>query len=166
MTDFSAIEAGEMQELWLGPGINFSVFADAQEVKEAWERHRPVLMMLYAELGRRPWGWWAFDCPPGLRYDDDHEQSILWAAGILGADERSALEAHWRAEFEQGRALDAKARRKLYRDADIPQSLIKAWTAERKRRGKAIKQLPTKARKPAQQEAAPAAAQEDAVRGR
>src|SRR5262249_43572230 len=132
MTDFSAIEAAEMQELWLGVNPNFSVFADEEEAKQAWERHRAVLMVMFAELGRRPWGWWKFDRPPGLHYDDDHEQSILYEAGIVTGDERIALEQHWREEFETAFCeRDVKARRKHLHDADIPAALIKAWSGQR-----------------------------------
>jgi hypothetical protein len=163
MTDLSRDDAAELQELWLGPNVNTgSRFADREELRAAWERHRGVAMLMFGKLGRRPLAWWEFEAPPGLRYDDDHEQSILWAAGILGADERAELEAHWRRRFEQAYALDRKARRKRIRFADIPRELVAAWTAERKRRGRTIKRLAAEARKPAQ-EAAPKTAQEDAA---
>jgi hypothetical protein len=136
-------DCAELQVLWLGPSLSFSVFADEEEAREAWRKHRAVAMVMFAKEGRRPWGWWAFECPPGLRYDDDHEQSILYAAdGVLGADERLELERHWRAEFAAAVALrDGKARRKALRDADIPRELIRAWTQERSRNAKAIRKL-------------------------
>jgi hypothetical protein len=107
-------------------------------------------MLLFGKLGRRPLAWWEFDAPPGLRYDDDHERSVLWRAGVLGGDEKQELEAEWRREFERsfGR-LDAKARRRHFRIADIPRELVAAWTAERKRNAKTIRKLAVETGEPA-----------------
>ena len=64
-------------------------------------------MLLWANNGRRPRAWWAFDRPPGLEFVNyDRQQSTLFDAGLLAEDERAALIKHWRA----GRAvLDAGA---------------------------------------------------------
>ena len=93
--------------------------------------------------GHRPAAWWEFDKPPGLKFDAEHEQSILWRAGILGAEERRDVEREWRREFEHGfsRSYDAKRRREHFRWADIPRELLALWLAERRRADKAIKKL-------------------------
>jgi hypothetical protein len=97
MTD--CVEAAELQELWLGRASSgFSVFADEEEAKEAWERLRVKAMVLFARDGLRPLAWWRFDSPipyPG----DARERSALWTANLLGADEKVALECWWRTEF-------------------------------------------------------------------
>src|SRR5215467_7882606 len=91
--------AAILQELHLGPNQMGSVFADREELEQAWCELGPELMAMM-QPGRRPLAWWQFDCPAGLKYDYDHERSILWRAGILGADEKLDLEAEWRREFE------------------------------------------------------------------
>jgi hypothetical protein len=103
--------------------------------------------------GRRPLAWWEFDAPPGLKFNEERSCSILWRAGILGAEEKLDVEAEWRREFEHGftRSYDARRRKEHFRWADIPAELIRAWTAERKRSAKTIRKLETG--EPAQEEA-------------
>jgi len=86
---------------------------------------------------------------PDLVFSDLHERSTLWRAGILGAEEKLPVEAEWRREFEKAFALgyDAKRKRQCYRSADIPEELIRAWSAERKRRAKRIRRLAADAAK-------------------
>jgi hypothetical protein len=71
--DLSPSDCAELQELWLGPNPNLgSLFADRQELREAWEQHRVEVMALFAKDGRRPMGWWEFEAPGlGLKYPDD-----------------------------------------------------------------------------------------------
>jgi hypothetical protein len=70
---------------------------------------------------------------------------------LLRADERVALEAEWKAEFEKAQASDFMlsvsedeilkgdyARAAHYRWADVPDKLLRKWTtAERRRRARA-----------------------------
>jgi hypothetical protein len=135
--------AAILQELHLGPNQMGSAFADRAELEAAWREYGPELMAMM-QPGRRPLAWWQFDRPAGLKYDYDHERSILWRAGILDAEEKLDVETGWRKEFEAAYArsfYDAKRRRKHFRWADIPHELVKAWTAERRRHGKTIKKL-------------------------
>jgi len=150
----AALSSSQMMELWLGPNDNFgSLFADRDELRAAWEEHRAEAMALWAKDGHRPMAWWQFDAPAALKaqFDDDHEQSILWRAGIVTGEEREELEAEWRSEFERAYALgyNAKQRREHYAWADIPRELVKVWTTERKRSAKTIKKLATEASEPA-----------------
>jgi hypothetical protein len=97
--------------------------------------------------------WWLLEAPGlGLRFDDLHEQSILYEAGVVVGEEKRALEQHWRHEFEQAQALpDLAARRRHLRDSDVPRSLLNRWSAARRRQARTIRKL-----------AAPKRAQEDA----
>src|SRR5262245_1925531 len=52
---------GQMQELWLGPGQNGSLFKSREELVQAWEQHRAEIMRLWGSHGRRPMGWWEFE---------------------------------------------------------------------------------------------------------
>jgi hypothetical protein len=158
--ELSHIEAGIMQELWLGGSSGWSMFADEAELKAAWEKYRPQVMAMFARDGLRPAGWWRYDAPipyPG----DERERSALYEAGVVTGDEKAELELNWRAEFEQAYApgYGADRRRKHFRDCDIPRELVRKWTAERKRRSKAIKKFASKqvALGPAQEVADPRA---------
>jgi hypothetical protein len=101
-------------------------------------------------------GWWEFDAPNlGLRYPGpDLERSVLWHAGLLGEDERLALEADWRREFERsqqpgffvcsgpGKFYDgAVGRRKHFRWCDLPSELIQRWSAGRRHATQTFRQL-------------------------
>jgi hypothetical protein len=147
--DLSPSDCAELQELWLGPNPNLgSLFADRQELREAWEQHRAEVMALFAKDGRRPMGWWEFEAPGlGLKYpDDEREQSYLFAtAGVLSEDERAELLSFWRDEFERGYSpgYSAEQRRKHFRAIDLPRSLQRELMAERRRRTKSIKKLAT-----------------------
>jgi hypothetical protein len=134
-----------LMELWLGPNSSTgSQFADRAELEEAWTRLRAECMALFARGGLRPQAWWMLEAPAlGLRYDDAHEQSVLYEAGVIIGEERRDLERHWREKFERGRGLDAKARRKHYRDADIPKPLIRTWSRRQARKLTATKEKPS-----------------------
>jgi hypothetical protein len=120
--------AARLQELWLGPNPSGSFFRSAREAREAWRRHRDFLMEQYGSRGRRPLAWWVFEASiehPGY----DRERSTLYEANMLAEAERAELEAHWREEFGRARALDgASVRRAHFERADIPPSLIEAWS--------------------------------------
>jgi hypothetical protein len=128
--------------LWLGT----PAFESEDEARELWERNRGRLMAWFAHDGRRPAGWWEFDAPEGLVYDPDHEQSILYEAGLLTEPERDALLVYWREQFDRchapgwlgvcegpGRWLKGREGRKAHLAwADVPKSLVERWTAERR----------------------------------
>jgi hypothetical protein len=92
-------------------------------------------MAMWARGGRRPAGWHEFERPAGLHIDEDldNERSVLWRAGLLGADEKAELEHEWREEFEWAHAfgLDAARRRKHFAWADIPVELQQLWSKQR-----------------------------------
>jgi len=134
------LSSSQMQELWLGPGER-SLFDSREELEQAWHKHRTEIMRLRGSHGRRPMGWWEFDAGDLKHPGYDRERSTLWRAGVLTADEKAELERGWRAEFDAAWKRDARARREHYRWADIPAELVKTWTAERRRRGKTIRQI-------------------------
>jgi hypothetical protein len=143
----------EEMELWLGPSHRGSLFASREDLQEVWLANRDRVMAAHAKWGRRPMAWWEFEAP--FPRPSDRERSALFEAGLLGVEEREQLVAWWRRQFERayeplffhcegpGRYFSgAVGRRKHYRWADIPRSLLKEWAAQRRRRrSKAIRQL-------------------------
>jgi hypothetical protein len=141
-------------ELWLGPGHRGSAFGSREELQAAWLMHRERLMQLWAKGGKRPAAWWEFEAPFPRPFE--HEASALYAADLLGEQERAELVSRWRREFERAQRPGffycggpgcifegAIARRKHYRWADIPKSLLVQWTKERGRRRRTIRKLAT-----------------------
>ena len=144
------LSADQELDLWLGSRAE--AFASPEARRAAWLRHREHFSLPSAP-GRRAMAWWAYEASipyPG----PDREASTLYAAGLLGEAEKVELEADWRREFDRaqepgfwlclgpGDWLEgAAARRAHYRWADIPRSLVKRWTAERKRQARTIRQL-------------------------
>jgi hypothetical protein len=139
-------------ELWLGPSHRGSAFGSREEMHQAWLRHRDRLMGAWAKHGKRPAGWWEFEAPFPRPFE--REQSTLFEANLLDPEERAELVAWWHREFERAwephffhvdgpnRVFEgAVARRKHWNWADIPASLLKEWTARRRRRGRAISEL-------------------------
>jgi hypothetical protein len=109
--------AEEQLELWLGPGERGSLFNDAAELREAWTRHKDLLMERWGRSGRRPMGWWEFEAGD-LEYPGyDFERSLLYERGMLTEAERVLLEAEWRKAFERAQI------------SDIPRTLVEAWSA-------------------------------------
>jgi hypothetical protein len=118
-------------------------FASARDCRRLWEAHRKRLLDRWGDEGRRPQAWWKFDTSipyPGYA----RERSTLWAAGLLGKQERHALEAYWREEFARAwqpgfAAVSAPgeiyhgeaARQKHFAWADIPSALVQQWEAAR-----------------------------------
>jgi len=78
-------------ELWVGPSHRGgSAFSSEAQKRELWFENRDRLMGYWANGGRRPQGFWLFESPvswPGFA----QEKSTLWAAGLLGADEKRQL---------------------------------------------------------------------------
>jgi hypothetical protein len=117
----------ELQELWLGPSHNGSLFNNEEELRDAWVRGRAVVMKLWATNGRRPMAWWHLGDAEalGLRWPGhSNEQSYLYEHGVLGEAECVELERSWRRAFDRNQG------------SDIPHSLRRQWQAERPRRGR------------------------------
>jgi hypothetical protein len=137
--------------LLYGVDPRWDAFRTEEEFRDAWMRHRDRL--LAHRHGRRPMGWWRFESPipfPG----HDREQAVLFEAGLLGEEERAELVAEWHAHYWRAQAPDfwlclgpgrflkgAPARRRHYKWADIPKSLLVQWTKERRRRRRTIREL-------------------------
>jgi hypothetical protein len=159
------LDASQMMELWLGPNRSQgSLFSSRAELEAAWREHGAQVMAMWGRGGRRPQIWWELAAPAlGLKWPGYfNEQSYLHDAGALAAEEKAELERQWKVEFERAQTPDFTlndgggeilvgdcARVAHYRWADIPDKLVKRWTAARRRRER--------------QSAAPSAPQEEAA---
>jgi hypothetical protein len=123
------LSSNQLMELWLGPGHDGSYFSSTEELEQAWQTHRDEILRLFGQSGRRPQAWWCFDAPElGLQWPGyDREQSYLFEAdGVLSESERGELLAFWRREFDRNR-------KPAHLDwADLPHSLRKTWSAEKR----------------------------------
>jgi len=147
--DSCGLTLSELQELWLGAHpTSGSHFRSREELVEAWETGRAVVMRLWGSHGRRPAGYYEFEWE-GPRPAYDVERSSLWRAGVLSEAERNELEAEWKAEFEKAHtpnffistgpdeALHGDAAVAAHlRWADVPRELVRRWTAARRRSGR------------------------------
>jgi len=98
----------ELEELWLGPSHNGSLFGSEAELRDAWNRGRDVVMRLWARDGKRPQGWWALEAPAlGLAWPGyDRQPRYLFEAGILEEAEALELVQTWRDAFDRGQKAD------------------------------------------------------------
>ena len=128
-----------------GEDPRWDAFHSEEEHRDAWLRNRDRFLAQY-RYGRRPQAWWQFEAPipyPGY----DCEQSTLYTAGLLTAEELAELEGFWRKEFERAQQPDffhcegpsrflkgEPAKRAHYQWADIPRALVKQWMVQRRRR--------------------------------
>jgi len=127
------LSPGALMELWLGPNPSGSYFDSREALVEAWRTYRAEIMARWGSHGRRPAGFYEFEWN-GPRPAYAVERSTLWrAAGVLAESERVELEDRWKTEFDAVRGKDARARREHYEHHDIPDELIEAWTAARRR---------------------------------
>jgi hypothetical protein len=151
----AGLSAGQMMELQYGPSpFAGSLFASREELEQAWQQAREHLLE-GCRPGRRVAGWWEFEATisyPGY----GSERSVLWRMDLLSADERVTLETEWKAAFREAQAPDFTlndgsgeilvgdcARRAHFAHHDIPRELIKRWErAERRRRSRAVRNLP------------------------
>src|SRR5262249_52677686 len=156
--DSCGLTYDELQELWLGPSHNGSLFSSLEDLRDAWIRGRDVVLRLFANNGRRPMAWWQFDAPAlGLKLPGrDRGQGYLYEHGVLDEVEKLELERGWWREFKQAQTpgfmlstgkeilRGDRARAAHYEWADIPHALIEAWQMERhtRRRGNAQKHAP------------------------
>jgi hypothetical protein len=88
------LSADEQLELWLGPDERRgSLFSTAQELREAWARHKDRLMEWWGSNCRRPAAWWEFEAPDGLEFPGlDHESRVLYEHNLLSPQERIEFE--------------------------------------------------------------------------
>ena len=135
-----------------GPDPRWPTIRSEAEYRDAWARHRERLLEGY-QHGRRPIAWWRFEAPfpyPGY----DREPAVLFEAKLLSDAEAQGLETWWREQFERaqdpnffhcegpGRFLKGEAaRRAHHRWAGIPRSLLRKWTAQRRRQSKTVREL-------------------------
>jgi len=155
--DACGLTYSELQELWLGPCNGGSVFDTSEQLCDAWDRGRAVVMRLWATNGRRPQAWWFLGdaASLGLKWPGYHrQQSYLFEHNALSEAECEQLLARWRRDFEDACLLeDAVARRKHLDWADVPHSLRRQWQAERRRRARQRERRPPLAT-PSEEEAA------------
>jgi hypothetical protein len=134
-------------------------FADDEERREAWIRHRERLLERY-QHGRRPMAWWDYEASipfPGY----ERQQARLFEAGLLSEPEAQELLAWWREQFDHawsphffhcdgpGRIYEGPiGRQKHFAWAGIPRALLKQWKAERRRRSRTIRKIETAASEP------------------
>jgi hypothetical protein len=133
----------EKMELIIGPAQWGSVFPDRDSLHRAWLSARDELLQR-SQAGRRPAGFYEFEWE-GDRPPYDLERSELWRRGLLTEEEKAALEAEWRTEWDfchqPGFAIarawpnsllkGAAARREHLAWADVPCELVQDWTAMR-----------------------------------
>jgi len=132
--DSCGLTYSELQELWLGPRSGDSVFSSPEELREAWERGRAVVMRLWGSHGRRPMAWWEFDAGDLQHPGYDRERSYLYERGVLSEAERAGLEVEWRQEFDVAQRRGAVERRAHHAFHDIPRELVRKWSASARRR--------------------------------
>ena len=156
------LSVAQQTALWLGENPHTPAFTSAAQARKAWKENRVVLMHLLAHDGRRPVGWWAFEAPKKrLRYPGyDFERSYLYQHGILTEPEQRELLQYWKAEFSRafaphffvsvggGILRGVAAQECHFAWADIPRSLVKAWTVERRRATRRIQALAAEAQQP------------------
>ena len=116
----------ELEELWLGPSHNGSLFDSPEALRAAWDRGRDVVMRLWARDGKRPMGWWEFEAAAlGLEFLGlDRQEQYLFERGALEEAETTELLRIWRRDFERGQK------------ADIPPALRRRWKAERRQQNR------------------------------
>jgi hypothetical protein len=137
-------------------------FASEEERRAAWFHHRDHLLQ-HCRWGKRPAAWWDYECPIRRPRDHDYEEAALFEAGLLTETEVAELTKLWRERFEQAQRPDfaycighanpgdtfaswlhgEPAKRAHLKWAGVPRSLIRKWTAQRRRRGKTIRELET-----------------------
>jgi len=132
----------EELDLWLGiEGGTKSAFPTNELRRAAWFQHRDWITARHKADGFRCIGWWHYEAPIELPPGGENMAAALFEAGLLEEGERSRLIVRWCSEFEQGQALQGASKRAYLREAGIPRSLLREWSAERKRRARTIRDL-------------------------
>jgi len=84
--DACGLTYDQLQELWLGEPHSGSHFDSPEELKQAWEASRDLVMRLWGQHGRRPQAWWFLGDAEalGLKWPGYyHEQSVFEGGPIL-----------------------------------------------------------------------------------
>jgi len=140
------LSPAQSMELIYGPSPAVgSYFSSREELLAGWQQAREHLLER-SNPGRRPAAFYEFEWD-GPRPAYDVERSVLWRSGALGEAERSELEAEWKAAFQEAQAADFTvnggpgmllkgdcARAAHYAHHDIPNTLVRRWSAAARRR--------------------------------
>jgi hypothetical protein len=155
-----ALNHAEDASLRYGELSHRTGFASEEERRAAWFQHRDELLR-YCRWGKRPAGWWDYECPIRRPRDHDYEEAALWEANLLAESEVAELMGRWREYFEKAQEpgfsfcighakpsdtfatwLEGAAAKKAhYRWVGIPKSLLRKWMAERRRQRRTIREL-------------------------
>jgi len=140
-----SLSPGQLMELQYGPSPSAgSLFGSREELERAWQQARERLLER-SNPGRRPAAFYEFEWD-GSRPSYDTERSVLWRMGLLSAGEKDVLETEWKVAFTEAQEVAFTvndgtgilkgdcARIAHYRWADIPNTLVKRWTAAARRR--------------------------------
>ena len=126
--------AGYFDLLW-GPDPDKPAFANLDEMRSAWERHRDELLKptaFGARPGWRPWSFWHFDQAPPP--DCETESEAVWFAVPTDQAEIDAIEAAWLQATRDSLARHprdrAAAERMALADGDVPSWAFNALIAE------------------------------------
>ena len=139
------LSPAQVMELTYGPSPAMgSYFGSREELADAWQQARERLLER-SNPGRRPAAFYEFEWD-GSRPSYDTERSVLWRMGLLSAGEKDVLETEWKVAFTEAQEVAFTvndgtgilkgdcARIAHYRWADIPNTLVKRWTAAARRR--------------------------------
>jgi hypothetical protein len=157
-----ALSHAEEMSLQFGELPSRPGFPNAEARRQAWFDHRDQLLQ-HCRWGKRPAGWWDYECPIRRPRNHDYEEAALFEAGLLTETEVAELTKLWRERFEQAQRpgfsycighakpgdtfatwLEGEAAKKAhYRWSGIPKALLARWVKERKSRSKAIRKLET-----------------------
>jgi hypothetical protein len=141
----------EEMSLCFGELRHWPAFADDATRKAAWFVHRARLLE-HCSWGKRPAGWWDYECPIERPRDRDYEEAALFEAGLLTQAEIDELTAKWRTAFERAqdpqfmyRAVEgwldgARAKKAFFRWSGIPKALIREWVREHRRPRKLVRE--------------------------
>jgi hypothetical protein len=98
------LDSAQELELLIGAGGKPSHFADDEEAEAAWQAHRDDLLEK-CPAGKRPWGWWRFDCPKpwgswhwersGKACAPPYQAIELVAMGVVDAGELRKVRHQW-----------------------------------------------------------------------
>src|SRR5262249_28439968 len=134
---------GQLMELWLGPSQRGSRFRDEAEPRGAWAENRNRLMERWGGRGRPAEGGGGVG-GRGPSLPRVRSRAFLPVRARPLRRRREGRVPHWREEFDRahspglfhcagpGKFLDRDAaRRAHFAWANIPSSLVDAWTAER-----------------------------------
>jgi len=105
---------------------------------ERWQKHRDRMMAACA-IGRRPIEWWKYEM---RRPPPDNETQVLYAMGVLRADELHKLTKWWKMAYDEANEVisvgsfetmrKTPEQRQAYLDRHgVPREVVLRWDAER-----------------------------------